>query len=75
MPLIEKRPRSVLQAAPIKQNLPVEVLQEIEGRVASPHQRVEAVKAYLDENNISSVTPISSDLGSYDRLIKGGQNA
>lgn len=74
MPLLQKKPRSLFNAAPIKANVPLEVLRELEQTDLSPRQRVEKLQVYLNQRKIHQVIPESANLNAYDKLLKGGKS-
>jgi transposase len=70
MPLLHKKPRALLNAAPVKSNVPFEVIRDLEKRDLSPKQRVEKLQDYLNQKRIQRVIPDSTDLNAYDKLLK-----
>ena len=78
MPLLEKRPRAVFDAAPVKQNIPPEVLEQL--RLQKPHgEHVLSVLRHYADRQLTETAPVirdvvtvrSVDLRQYDDLSIG----
>ena len=70
MPLLQKKPRSLFNAAPVKANVPLEVLRKLEKTDLSPKQRVEKLHDYLNQKKIQQIIPDSTNLNANDKLLK-----
>ena len=72
LPLLLERPRAVFDAAPVKQNIPYEVLQELKGKDATNEKIISILKGYAEKpsrnkaNDPVQVKP--ADLLQYDAL-------
>ena len=78
MPLLEKRPRAVFDAAPVKQNIPAEVLDRLRNQGSSEHHILSLLHYYADQERglpapeiKDIVTVIPVDLHQYDALCIG----
>lgn len=75
MPLLEMKRRAILDAAPVKQNVPPEVLAELRRNSGDYSRMVEILHEFVDskkESNIEDpVKIISVDLSQYDLLGLG----
>ena len=61
MPLLEKRPRAVFDAAPVKQNVPPEVLEQL--RLQKPHgDHVLAVLRHYADRQLMEAAPVIRDV-------------
>jgi transposase len=75
LPLLEQRGRAILNAAPVRQNLPEDVLEHL--RVCEPQERIRILQQYCTDSEPESpaiadavlVQPI--DLRKYDALADG----
>ena len=75
MPLLEQKPRAVFNAAPVKQNVPAEVLRKLEGK-QYPHKKIINILNYYAKktHNKAIENPVivqSVDLHQYDALSIG----
>lgn len=61
MPLLEKRPRAITNAAPVKQNIPPEVLQELKYNTSDQAQVIDILHHFTRKNTFSEVDVIISD--------------
>ena len=74
MPLLEFRRRAILDAAPVKQNVPPEVLNELRKNSGDYSKMVEILHEFMDSKEPRIKDPvkvISVDLSQYDRLGLG----
>lgn len=76
MPLLEKRPRAVFDAAPVKQNLPPDVLRQLEEERGSHEKVIQILQFYIgrekNENTIKDPVEVPAvDLHLYDALCIG----
>lgn len=78
MPLLEKRPRAFFDAAPVKQNIPAEVLDQIREQGASRDSIRELLRFYADAEGVQNAPEIKDvvkvmpvDLHKYDALYIG----
>ncbi|MGF7012661.1 transposase [Lachnospiraceae bacterium PF1-21] len=76
MPLLETRPRAVFDAAPVKQNVPPEVLAELKENTKSQDNVISILQLYAEKQTIKNriedpviVSPV--DLHKYDELRIG----
>lgn len=82
MPLLEKRPRAVFDAAPVKQNIPPEVLEQLRTQRSSRGHVLSVLHYYADRqyeekapeiNDVVTVRRV--DLRQYDALSIGKEAA
>lgn len=75
MPLLEQRNRAILDAAPVKRNVPPEVLDELRKNSSNYSRMVEILQSFVsdkeDSNIKDPVKVISVDLSQYDNLGLG----
>ena len=75
MPLLEKRPRAVLDAAPVKQNVPPEVLSELRANAGKRDNTIRILREHSSQKPHSvikdPVTVQTVDLRQYDILSIG----
>lgn len=76
MPLLEQRPRAILDAAPVKQNIPYEVLQKIKVSKQSTSNIINILQYYsskqIDSTAIKDTVKVKQvDLHQYDTLSIG----
>ena len=76
MPLLKQRPRAIFDAAPVKQNIPPEVLEKLKaekkhGNVINLLERFTAETAQVNPVISDPVTVRSVDLRHYDALCIG----
>lgn len=76
MPLLEQRPRAIFDAAPVKQNIPYEVLQEIQINQKSSSNIISILHYYSEKQAVPKaikdvVTVKTVDLHEYDALSIG----
>lgn len=74
MPLLDTRRRAILDAAPVKQNVPKEVLEELRKNSNNYSRMVEILHDFVEPNETDIKDPvkiISVDLSQYDRLCLG----
>lgn len=76
MPLLEQRPRAILEAAPVKQNIPYEVLQELQQSKNTASNIIPILQYYSKKqsakNDIKDVVTVKLvDLHQYDALYVG----
>ena len=75
LPLLEQRGRAILNAAPVRQNLPEEILEQI--RTCAPKERIHILRQHCEssEQESSTVTDLvhvrAVDLRKYDALSGG----
>ena len=78
LPLLEKRPRAIFDAAPVKQNIPAEVLEQLKGYEASKETIIKFLHSFASQelinkpsaiNDVVKVMPV--DLHDYDALCIG----
>lgn len=82
MPLLEKRPRSIFDAAPVKQNIPPEVLEQIREQRPSRDNILGVLRFYADRESMTRAPEIKDvvtvkpvDLRKYDVLCIGKEAA
>ena len=82
MPLLEKRPRAVFDAAPVKQNIPAEVLNQLRKQKPSRDHVLGLLHLYAGMEQSSPVSTINDvvtvmpvDLHKYDNLCIGKEAA
>lgn len=71
MPLLEMRRRAILDAAPVKQNVPPEVLAELKKNSGDYSRMIEILHDFVDKSTPKINDPvkiISVDLSEYDQL-------
>lgn len=82
LPLLERRPRAVFDAAPVKQNIPPEILEQFKAQRPSRDNVIEFLNYYADKQtsdraplikDIVTVRPV--DLHQYDLLSIGKEEA
>ena len=75
MPLLEERPRAVLDAAPVKQNVPPEVLDELRANAGKKNNTIQILRKYSSSpSNPVIKDPVkvrTVDLRQYDILSIG----
>ena len=74
LPLLEQRPRAVFDAAPVKQNIPYEVLQELREAHSSKDNVISILQLYAQKDPVvirDPVTVKAVDLHPYDALCIG----
>ena len=75
LPLLDVRKRAILDAAPVKQNVPPEVLAELRKNRGDYSRMVEILHEFVDSNKAPTIKDpvkvISVDLSQYDRLGLG----
>lgn len=74
LPILEKRPRAVFDAAPVKQNIPLEVLQRYRNGSYSKDNVIDMLRLYADRKADAAVNEITVkpvDLHQYDALSIG----
>ena len=75
LPLLEMRKRAILDAAPVKQTVPPEVLDELRKNSGDYSRMVEILHDFVDSHKESEIKDpvkvISVDLSQYDRLGLG----
>ena len=75
LPLLEQRGRAILNAAPVRQNLPEDVLEQL--RICEPRERIRILRQYCEspEPEVPAVTDVvlvrPVDLRRYDVLTGG----
>lgn len=82
IPLLEKNPRAVFDAAPVKQNIPAEVLDSIRSQNLSGDNVIKFLNFYTNKEAIQQTTEINDvvkvqqvDLHKYDALCVGKEVA
>lgn len=82
IPLLEKNPRAVFDAAPVKQNIPAEVLDSIRSQNLSGDNVIKFLNFYANKEAIQQTTEINDvvkvqqvDLHKYDALCVGKEVA
>lgn len=82
MPLLEKRPRAVFDAAPVKQNIPPEVLEQLRTQRSSRDHVLSVLHYYADRQHKEKAPEINDvvtvrrvDLRQYDALSIGKEAA
>lgn len=82
IPLLEKNPRAVFDAAPVKQNIPAEVLDSIRSQNLSGDNVIKFLHFYANKEAIQQTTEIKDvvkvqqvDLHKYDALCVGKEVA
>lgn len=73
LPLLERRPRSLFDAAPVKQNVPQEVLQMLKDN-AAPKEKIINILKYYANGQLTIKDPVivqAVDLHQYDTLSIG----
>ena len=82
IPLLEKNPRAVFDAAPVKQNIPAEVLDSIRSQNLSGDNVIKFLNFYTNKEAIQQTTEIKDvvkvqqvDLHKYDALCVGKEVA
>lgn len=76
LPLLEQRDRAILDAAPVKQNVPPELFKKLE-RMNDHDQIIQALKEFIGQPQVSNkiikdpVKVIKPDLSQYDSLAIG----
>ena len=78
LPLLEQRPRAIYDAAPVKQNIPYEVLQKLKEEQSPKEKVISILRCYSkklhedDSMNIKDVVVVKPvDLHQYDSLCIG----
>ena len=61
MPLLEKRPRAITNAAPVKQNIPPEVLHELKNNTSDQAQVIDILHHFTRKNAFSEADVVISD--------------
>lgn len=85
MPLLEVRTRAIADAAPVKQNVPPEILEELKANAGDKQKIVSILQHYTHQNSSEQSHPVIKDpvtvrvvdLSQYDALCigKGGAEA
>lgn len=77
LPLLEQRGRAILNAAPVRQNLPKDVLEQLRANAADPKELMNILKRYceISEPEVPAVPDVvlvqPVDLRRYDGLVSG----
>ncbi len=73
MPLLEERRRAIPDAAPVKQNVPPEVLEELRKNSRNYSRMVSILQDFVDKEKPQIQDPVkilSVDLRQYDQLSR-----
>lgn len=77
LPLLKERGRAILNAAPVRQNLPEDILEQLKSRASSPKDLMHTLQVYLEATEpkappiTDTIIVRSVDLGKYDVLSNG----
>lgn len=82
LPLLEKRPRAIFDAAPVKQNIPPKVIEQLREQKPSKDNVLSVLRSYADREHMNTATEIEDvvtvipvDLHKYDLLSIGKEAA